>query len=286
MDASAPADASYMESHDTAYRVAVVVPLRDDSEFVLRLVQSLIDCGWSNRDRLVLVDDGSDDGTDDLLRIVEGDVDVARSPERIGRAACCNLGARAVDARWIVLLDPRCTPSPGWLERLLAHARATDSGIVGPRTTGIDGRAVDGPLTIANGQPPASPLRGRAATDPAVRAALDCQVLADGCVLVDAALFAELDGLDERDDAVAVADLCLRARAAGARVHYQGEVGIERLPRPRTTGAPRGDELPDWFADRWTGLLYCDRVEADGTIAVADRTAPWNSNRAARRSAA
>jgi glycosyltransferase involved in cell wall biosynthesis len=91
------------------------------------------------RDRfdVVIVDDGSSDGTQELLAaaLARGDLSLTalrQDPNR-GPAAARNAGWRAARAPVIAFTDDDCRPSPGWLEAGLA-AMAT--------TAGDDGEAI------------------------------------------------------------------------------------------------------------------------------------------------
>ena len=89
-------------------------------------------------ERIIVVDNASDDGSVDRL---EGDcpeLEIVRSDHNLGFAAANNLAARrAGEVEWLALLNPDAFPEPDWLERLLAAARAH------PECASLGARLVD-----------------------------------------------------------------------------------------------------------------------------------------------
>lgn len=74
--------------------------------------------------RTLVVDNGSRDGSAALAEGGLPDVDLFRVGKNEGFARANNLAfARAVDCKWIALLNPDAYPEPDWLERLLDAAR-------------------------------------------------------------------------------------------------------------------------------------------------------------------
>ena len=73
---------------------------------------------------IVLVDNGSTDGTLDALKWEQFDLDmvVERLDRNLGFAAANNLGAQRARGRWLVLLNTDAFPEPNWLEQLLRAA--------------------------------------------------------------------------------------------------------------------------------------------------------------------
>lgn len=106
--------------------VAVVVPTHDRAGRLARLVAALEAQETSRPFTVVIVDDGSQDGTWALLERLASSARVPLLPRRIengrGPAAARNLGWRATDAEVVAFTDDDCVPTPGWLEALAAAA--------------------------------------------------------------------------------------------------------------------------------------------------------------------
>jgi GT2 family glycosyltransferase len=74
-------------------------------------------------DRLIVVDNGSSDGSLASVGGTTGQLEVMALGANFGFAAASNRGINAsLDCDWIGLLNPDAFPEPGWLEALLRHA--------------------------------------------------------------------------------------------------------------------------------------------------------------------
>ena len=84
--------------------------------------------------KLVLVDNGSTDGTEDHFRSIDGAV-VIRNETNAGFPRGANSGLRAADGAYIVLLKNDTIVTAGWLEKLVQAAESDETvGLVGPLT--------------------------------------------------------------------------------------------------------------------------------------------------------
>lgn len=111
--------------------MAVVVPARDEADVVGRAIASLLAQDYSGGFTIVLVDDGSEDGTGDLARALNGDgrlrvVDGAPPPAGwTGKPWAMQQGvAAAGEADWLWLTDADIAHDPDNLTGLIARAEA------------------------------------------------------------------------------------------------------------------------------------------------------------------
>lgn len=92
----------------------------------------------------LLVDNASADGTARLAAKIPN-LRVIKNAKNLGFAAGNNVGIRAAKGRDVVLLNNDTVVSPGWLERLLRHARTIpDLGLLGPSTNTEPAQSVPG----------------------------------------------------------------------------------------------------------------------------------------------
>jgi|APSaa5957512535_1039671.scaffolds.fasta_scaffold07790_4 GT2 family glycosyltransferase len=83
-----------------------IVIVNWNAGFLLReCVDSVLKYGNGQVDRLIVVDNGSTDGSIDLLDELSG-VDVIRTGDNLGFAAACNLGAEQGHSPYILFLNP------------------------------------------------------------------------------------------------------------------------------------------------------------------------------------
>ena len=115
--------------------VAVVVPARDEAALVADSLGSLQRQDYAGSVRVVLVDDGSRDGTrgraealaDSRLTILPG---AARPPGWAGKLWAVQQGVAATDAPWLLLTDADIVHAPGHLSSLMAQAQATSADMI------------------------------------------------------------------------------------------------------------------------------------------------------------
>jgi glycosyltransferase involved in cell wall biosynthesis len=120
-------------------RVSVVVATRDRAGSLRRLLDSLqAQTLESGAFEVVAVDDGSTDGTAELLG-AEAErsalpLTVLRRGAAGGPSAARNDGWRAAQAPLVAFIDDDCVATPGWLADLAAAAAAAPGSIVQGRT--------------------------------------------------------------------------------------------------------------------------------------------------------
>jgi GT2 family glycosyltransferase len=105
-------------------QVSVVVATRNRAKRLAALLQSL-DAQTFRDFEVVVVDDGSVKGAE-----VPGGVRLIRHERPLGPSAARNAGWRAASSPYVAFTDDDCVVSPGWLEALVAAARAAPGAIV------------------------------------------------------------------------------------------------------------------------------------------------------------
>lgn len=103
-------------------RVSVLVCTRDQASFLKEaldsaLAQDLAPGSWE----VLVIDDGSTDGTPEILKSYGGRIRSFRSPPS-GLAAACNRGIAEARGAWLARLDSDDSVSPSWLRRMLDAA--------------------------------------------------------------------------------------------------------------------------------------------------------------------
>ena len=208
-------------------QVAVVVPSWNSAGLLPRLLDSLAEQGGERE--LLVVDNGSRDGTLELLR--ERGIPHLSLSRNTGFAAAVNLGAARTAAPLVLALNADTVLEPGAVSALVP-ALAADPGLGGvqPRILQLEGEAAGDPETArlySAGM--ALSADGRAYETGAGESQADAYrrprevfgVCGAACLL-RRELFADLGGYDESyfsfyEDV----DLNLRARIAGWRFGYE-----------------------------------------------------------------
>lgn len=119
-------------------RVSVIIPARNEAPRIARTIAAVQPQAGSDELEIVVVDDGSSDGTGAAAERAGARVISLGSDGNPGRAR--NAGARIARGGILLFLDADCTPCPGWLS---AHCEAQSQGH----------RIVGGALALAPGLP-------------------------------------------------------------------------------------------------------------------------------------
>ena len=131
--------------------VSVVIPTHNRRELLLRTIHSVL-AQEALDFEVVVVDDGSTDGTAEAIRVLNDPrVRVLRNERPVGVAAARNMGAEAATGSWIALLDDDDLWSPEKLRQQLAAAEETGRSWVYAGSVEIDERGV-----LLGGEPPPS----------------------------------------------------------------------------------------------------------------------------------
>jgi len=171
---------------------------------------------------IIVVNDGSHDGTAEFLKEQEPFIRTVHNPTNLGFAAACNRGADLARGPYLLFLNNDTLPEPGWLEALVAEVdRDPRVGVAGARLLYPDGRIQHAGIMFTPQGLPFHRYRGVPGDDPRVMETVALPAVTGACMLVRQDLFMRLEGFDERyrmyyEDV----DLCLRAHQAGYRVIY------------------------------------------------------------------
>jgi glycosyltransferase involved in cell wall biosynthesis len=120
-----------------APHVSLIVPACDGVSQTLRCLIRIAELPETHAFEVVIVDDGTTDGTASLLAGLEGDLHVHTNPEPRGFGAACDQGVELARADTVVLVSQHALPCAGWLAELVAALDSADTVL--PRS--VDRRA-------------------------------------------------------------------------------------------------------------------------------------------------
>lgn len=106
-------------------RISVIVPARDAAPTIGRTLAALAEQDLREPYEVIVVDDGSRDGTVAQAEAAPGAVSVVRQPGR-GPAAARNRGAAAANGQILAFTDADCVPHRGWLSEGLRALSSAD----------------------------------------------------------------------------------------------------------------------------------------------------------------
>ena len=170
---------------------------------------------------IIVVDNGSTDGSTDFVQQRFPEVTLLRSPTNLGFAAGSNLGLRVARGAYLATLNNDTLPDPHWLEELVRAMEADPSlGMCASKVLSWDGAAIDSAGIAldragiawerAKGQPAADEEDAAQVFGPSAAAALYRRAVLDEVGLFDERFFCFLEDVD----------LAWRARGMGWRCLY------------------------------------------------------------------
>lgn len=237
--------------------VSLVIALYNQVDYTRRCIESIVACTPSPYE-LILVDNGSVDGTADYLRDVAATIIMNRT--NLGCAKAWNQGVRASRGEAIGILNNDIVVTPGWLEMLLDFMERGGHGIVCPS-------AREGPL---NYDLHAYAREFTAACAPAMRRDLYAP-----CMIIDRTVFDRVGLFDEGFSYGGCEDTDFRWRAeqGGFSVAMTGAVLIHHFSMVTQNHIKRAETNQywnrnmehfqrkwgrtirgNWFERRWTDL--------------------------------
>ena len=126
-------------------KLSVVIPAYNEERTLAQVIEAVqsVDLagplGTPLERELIVVDDGSTDGTSTLARAYP--VTVVRHPDNRGLAAARNTGIKQATAEIVTFLDDDCEPAPDWAEQLVTAYSAYGSA----RVLAVGGPALPAP---------------------------------------------------------------------------------------------------------------------------------------------
>lgn len=255
---------------ESAARVAAVVVSYDSASTIERCLAALL--AQPGLAALCVVDNGSRDDTRARVRAIaaaDPRVQLVELPGNPGFAAGCNAGAAAVEAGWLLFVNPDLELPDNALPRLLAHA----AGMPRPGVLGADLRDAEGrrdpaarrhDLSLARVVGAGGAREGLALAVDDAHAVQPVEACSGALMLVPRNAFAAVGGLDAGYRLhVEDLDFCRRLRQAGFTVAVANDVPV--LHHRGVSGRSR-PLFVEWHKHR--GLWrYWRRFEGPG--------APW-----------
>ncbi|WP_286195450.1 glycosyltransferase [Synechococcus sp. CCAP 1479/9] len=204
-------------------RVSIVIPVHNQYGVTRRCLAAIAYAPTRIPLEIVVVDDGSSDGTAEALTADAPGVRLIRHDFARGfNQACCS-GAAAARAPFLVLLNNDTEPCAGWLEELLdPFERWGDTGMVGAQLIYPDGTLQEaGGIVWGNGEP-WNYGRGGNPHDPRVAYARQVDYVSAAALAIPLELWKRIGGFSPEFSPAYYedTDLAFKVRQAGHTVRY------------------------------------------------------------------
>ena len=264
--------------------VSIVIPVHNQYGVTRRCLAAIAYAPTRIPFEVLVVDDGSTDGTADALAAEAPGVRVIHHDFARGfNQACCS-GAATARAPFLVLLNNDTEPCAAWLEELLdPFERWDDTGLVGAQLLYPDGTLQEaGGIVWGNGEP-WNYGRGGNPHDPRVAYARQVDYVSAAALAIRRELWNALGGFSPEFSPAYYedTDLAFKVRQAGHSVRYTPLARVihhEGLSCGTDTGADTGLKRfqavnGPVFQQKWAGTFFQGSLEPShaGAETIKDR---------------
>lgn len=251
-------------------RFSIVIPLYNRLLFTTICVRALAAVAdhWDETE-VLLVDNGSADGTADFLATLGAPFRALTNAENRGFARACNQGAAATRGEYLIFLNNDTVPQPGWLDAL-------DAAITGPSAPAVVGGLLLFPddtvqhagLGFNARHEPVHLFYGETA-DGAARHSRPVPAVTGACLMVARERFLAAGGFDEGYvNGFEDLDFCCRVRAGGGAVWYEAGSVVYHF-ESASDGRYRSDVAnAERFQGRWGSWLAADPLARETAVAA------------------
>ncbi len=241
---------------------SIIIPTCNNLDLTRQCLESIRACTEAEEYEVIVVDNGSSDGTPDYLREQEaaGHLTAILNQENLGFARASNQGARAAAGHYLVFLNNDTVATPGWLRALCRCAGEDDRiAAVGAKLLYPDDSVQHAGVVFNANKKIYHIYKNLHKDHPAVNKKRAFQVLTAACLLVKREAFLNAGFFDEHyRNGYEDVDLCLKLGKSGYRLIFEPRALVYHL-ESRTKG--RFDcerENSSLLSERWQDAIHPD----------------------------
>ncbi|MFQ5513196.1 MAG: glycosyltransferase [Myxococcota bacterium] len=257
-------------------RCAIVIPVWNRLDLTEQCLKHLFEVRTNTSFELIVVDNGSSDGTTQFLRSLGPRLRIIRNERNLGFARACNQGAAVAKAPYLLFLNNDTIPLPGWLEPLLAIVeREPTVSVVGSKLLFPDGSIQHAGVAMSRlHRTPYHIYRSVPGSSSIVNRRRDLHAVTGACMLVRATAFREVGGFDEGYvNSFEDVDLCFRLVQRGHHVVYEPQSTLYHLESQTPTRRDHDRRNIERFLARWPEPWWIDEegiFAEDGYVVVRE----------------
>lgn len=263
--------------------VSIIIPVFNRVELTRQCLSSLFATTRTPGHEIIIVDNGSTDGTGTFLAEMAASHDnlhIVQNKENIGFAKANNQAVRSAAGNYLLFLNNDTEPQPGWLAELLEIAENDQTtGAVASKLLYPNRTIQHAGVIIVNDKQNGDPLlaRNRYVGQPAdhvdANQPMVYQALTAACLLVRKSAFQGVGGFDESYwNGYEDVDLCFKLRENGWNlvyqprsvvIHHESQSGPERFAMARQNIST--------LHRKWLDKIKPDYlINKDGTVVPTD----------------
>ena len=255
---------------------SIVIPVFNKVEFTRKCLEAIWKKTKAELYELVVVDNGSTDGTKEYLKSLDGLIKVISNKGNRGFAIACNQGAKLATGELLLFLNNDAEPCSRWLEPLLKLIEGDPCvAAVGSKLLFPEGTIQHAGVVIINDKKIKDPLVARhiyyrqPSDLPEANQIRAYQALTAACLLVRKNAFEDVRGFDERYwNGYEDIDLCFKLQEKGWKLVYSPESVL--IHHESVSGPERFSKIPENISllhQKWLGKIKPDLVvEENGEV--------------------
>jgi len=208
----------------TAFIASIIIPVFNKLHYTKSCIRALISSTSDIAYEVIIIDNGSTDGTKEYLKNLSGDVTIITNHENVGYTIACNQGAAVARGNYLVFLNNDTLPQPQWLHLLIATVENDQMvGAVGAKLIYPDGALQEAGAIVFQDGSAQNFGRGDDPDRSFYNVACEVDYCSGACLLIPRNVFQELGGFDEiyAPAYYEETDFCFRLRERGYKVMYQ-----------------------------------------------------------------
>lgn len=240
--------------------VTIIIPVFNRRELTERCLESIARSSNRASYEVVVVNNGSTDGTDELLSCVDGDLMVINNKVNEGFAAACNRGAREAKGEYLLFLNNDTEVDDNYLDSLLETARRTpNAGAIGAKLIYPTGKVQHAGIAFNEEGTPYHIFQGFPEDHDAVCKSRAMLAVTGACLMISRRHFESVFGFDANyRNGFEDIDLCLKLAQKGLQNIYCAECTVIHLEESSEGRKQHDGENMLLFASRWSDIAVQD----------------------------
>jgi len=248
---------------------SIVIPVFNNVEYTKQCLKALIENTLNSPYEVIIVDNGSTDGTKEFLKCLSGNLKIISNAENLGFARACNQGSAVAGGDYLVFLNNDTKVQRGWLEELTKVLQNdSDVAAVGSKLLYPDGTIQHAGVAILqvegkNSLLPKHVFMQQPSDHIFVNVPLLFQVVTAACIVIRKSDFHNVNGFDQSYwNGYEDVDLCFKLTETGKKIVYQPKSVVlhyesRSSKEERYKGIQQNDRL---LQERWAGKIKPDVI--------------------------
>lgn len=265
-------------------KTSIIIPIFNQREYSQKCLESIFKYGSKYEFEIIVVDNGSTDGSGEYLAGLGDKVVVIHNKNNLGFAKACNQGAKVAKGEYLLFLNNDTVVTEKWLDTLVEELDVNKNiGIVGPKLLYPDGTVQEAGIVFDDKKWAHHIYKREPGSATYVNKKRYFQCLTAACFLVRKDLFEKVAGFDEVYlNGLEDTDLCFKARELGFGVLYCPESVIYHYESITEGRAVSDDINYKIFISRWGEKIkvdYQDYLKEDNMAGMGEFLDSRNSRK-------